>query len=74
MGINESYHQSSSQILMMDPLPIINYAYSMIIEDESQKTVVTSTSSIGMTFVVLDSLAAMYSKVGSSSGIYESEV
>uniref|UniRef100_A0A0V0IAD8 Putative ovule protein n=1 Tax=Solanum chacoense TaxID=4108 RepID=A0A0V0IAD8_SOLCH len=69
MGLNESYHQARSQILMMDPLPSINYAYAMIIGDESQKAVVTGVNSMGMVSAALESSVAMYSKVGSSSGV-----
>ncbi|XP_049378051.1 uncharacterized protein LOC125842777 [Solanum stenotomum] len=53
MGLNESYHQARSQIFLMDLLPNINQAYAMIIGDESQKAVVTSTSGMDMTAVDL---------------------
>lgn len=69
MGLNDSYHQARSQILMMDPLPTINGAYAMVVGDERQKAVVTSTNSMGMTSVGLDSSIAMYSKTGGSLGV-----
>uniref|UniRef100_A0A0V0H604 Putative ovule protein n=1 Tax=Solanum chacoense TaxID=4108 RepID=A0A0V0H604_SOLCH len=31
MGLNESFQQARSQILMLNPLPTINHAYAMII-------------------------------------------
>ncbi|XP_015164024.1 uncharacterized protein [Solanum tuberosum] len=68
MGLNESYHQARSQILLMDPLPNINQAYAMIVGDESQKAVVTSTGGMGMSAVGMESLS-LYSKVGNSSGV-----
>jgi len=71
MGLNDSYHQARSQILLMDPLPTINQAYGIIVGDESQKAMVThtnNTSSMGMSFISEDSVA-LYSKVGSSSGV-----
>ena len=37
MGLNDSYEQARSQILMMVPLPTINKAYSLLIERESQR-------------------------------------
>ncbi|XP_069146882.1 uncharacterized protein [Solanum lycopersicum] len=37
MGLNDSYEQARSQILMMVPLPIINKAYSLLVERESQR-------------------------------------
>lgn len=68
MGLNESYHQARSQILMMNPLPTVNHAYAMIIEDESQRAVVSHISNMGLNSVSLDSVA-MYSKVGATSGV-----
>ncbi|XP_075091916.1 uncharacterized protein LOC142172056 [Nicotiana tabacum] len=35
MGLNESYAQPRSQILMMSPVPTVNKAYSMIASEES---------------------------------------
>ena len=37
MGLNESYSQARGQILMMNNLPNVNQAYTMVIQDESQK-------------------------------------
>ncbi|XP_069152849.1 uncharacterized protein [Solanum lycopersicum] len=59
MGLNESYHQARSQMLMMDPLPSINYAYARIVGDENQKVVVNGVNDI---FAALESLVALYSK------------
>uniref|UniRef100_A0A2N9I0N9 Retrotransposon Copia-like N-terminal domain-containing protein n=1 Tax=Fagus sylvatica TaxID=28930 RepID=A0A2N9I0N9_FAGSY len=39
MGLNDSYLQVRSQILLMDPLPSINKVFSMIQQDEKQKGV-----------------------------------
>ncbi|XP_075099347.1 uncharacterized protein LOC142176162 [Nicotiana tabacum] len=36
MGLNETYSQSSNQIMMMSPTPTINKAYAMIIAKESR--------------------------------------
>ncbi|XP_049397372.1 uncharacterized protein LOC125861549 [Solanum stenotomum] len=74
MGLNESYRQARSQILMLDPLPTINHVYSMIVRDECQKVVVTCATSLGMASISLDSFVAMYSKAGSSSGVGSSSV
>ncbi|KAK6787986.1 hypothetical protein RDI58_016511 [Solanum bulbocastanum] len=35
MGLNETYDQSRSQILMIEPTPTINKAYAMLIERKS---------------------------------------
>lgn len=61
MGLNKSYHQARSQILMMDPLTTISRAYAMIVGDESQKSVVSHTSSIGLSSLSMESMA-IYSK------------
>ncbi|KAL5784712.1 hypothetical protein ACOSQ2_007104 [Xanthoceras sorbifolium] len=37
MGLSDIYKYTSSQILLMDPLPSVNRAYSMIIRVEKQK-------------------------------------
>ncbi|XP_055806854.1 uncharacterized protein LOC129875578 [Solanum dulcamara] len=66
MGLNDSYHQARSHILMIDPLPTINQAYVMIAGDESQKSVVTGISNLGLNSSILES-AAMYFKSDSSA-------
>lgn len=38
MGLNESYSQSRSQIMMMYPIPSINKAYSLLVDQESQRS------------------------------------
>ncbi|XP_055803840.1 uncharacterized protein LOC129872909 [Solanum dulcamara] len=68
IGLNDTYHQARSQILMIDPLPIINQAYSIIVEDESQKAVVTGINNLGLYASNSDSVA-MYLRVRNSSGI-----
>ena len=37
MGLNDVYSSVRSQILLMDPLPSVNKAYSLILQDESQR-------------------------------------
>ena len=37
LGLNESYNQSRSQIMMLDPAPGVNKAYSLIMAEESQR-------------------------------------
>ncbi|XP_070029958.1 uncharacterized protein [Nicotiana sylvestris] len=39
MGLNEAYGQARGIILMMKPLPNINHAYSLILQDENHKEV-----------------------------------
>lgn len=34
MGLNESYAQTRSQILLMDPIPSVNKIFSLIIQEE----------------------------------------
>lgn len=43
MGLNETYEQARSQILMTHPTPNVNKAYSVIIERESQRSVANMT-------------------------------
>ncbi|XP_070020033.1 uncharacterized protein [Nicotiana sylvestris] len=43
MGLNETYAQHRSQILMMSPIPSVNKAYSMVVSEESQRNLGKST-------------------------------
>lgn len=51
MGLNESYMQARSQIIMMIPLPNVNQPYAMLISDESHRVVSTSSSVLGPALV-----------------------
>ncbi|MCI54343.1 receptor-like serine/threonine kinase, partial [Trifolium medium] len=42
MGLNEQYSQVRGHILLMDPLPNISVAYSMILQEEKQREVGSS--------------------------------
>ncbi|KAK9006721.1 hypothetical protein V6N11_019055 [Hibiscus sabdariffa] len=37
IGLNETYTAVGSQILLMTPLPSVNHAYSMIVQEEAQR-------------------------------------
>ena len=39
MGLNDSYSQIMGQILLMDKLPSINKVYSLLIQEERQRSV-----------------------------------
>ena len=39
MGFNDSYFQIKRQILLMDPLPSVNKVYSLLIQEERQRSV-----------------------------------
>ncbi|XP_019068452.1 uncharacterized protein [Solanum lycopersicum] len=47
MGLNDTYNQARSQILLMSPLPSINQAYAMVMGDESQKSVSAMNGILG---------------------------
>ncbi|XP_075077222.1 uncharacterized protein LOC142163965 [Nicotiana tabacum] len=38
MGLNETYEQAKSQVLLTVPVPILNQADNMIMQDESQRS------------------------------------
>ncbi|XP_010313567.2 uncharacterized protein [Solanum lycopersicum] len=44
MGLNESYSSPRSQILMMSPIPMLNKAYALIIDRESQRNLTSFVS------------------------------
>ncbi|XP_075486382.1 uncharacterized protein LOC142525993 [Primulina tabacum] len=39
MGLNESYAQIRAQILVMDPIPIISKTFSLIVQEERQRSI-----------------------------------
>lgn len=45
MGLNESYSGVRGQILLMDPLPSVNRAYSLVLQEERQREVSSNRSS-----------------------------
>ncbi|KAK4354391.1 hypothetical protein RND71_026585 [Anisodus tanguticus] len=51
MGLNESYQQAMSQILLMKPLPAVNQTYAMIMGDENKKGVASGSNSSGVNAV-----------------------
>ena len=51
MGLNDSFSQVRTQVLLMDPLPSIRKVYSLLIQKEMQRSV---TNSFG---VKVDSIA-----------------
>ncbi|KAH0662344.1 hypothetical protein KY284_027275 [Solanum tuberosum] len=53
MGLNESFQQARSQILMLNPLPTINHAYAMIVGDKSQKAVMSHNTAWELTQLML---------------------
>lgn len=42
MGLNDTYAQARGNILMLNPLPGINQAYSLLLQDENQREVYTN--------------------------------
>ncbi|XP_033510604.1 uncharacterized protein [Nicotiana tomentosiformis] len=60
MGLNESYSQPRSQILMMTPVPSVNKAYSMVISEESQRSLGKFTQAVD-----LSDRVALFSNKGS---------
>lgn len=71
MGLNESYAHVKSKVLMTSPLPIINQAYAMIINVESQRLNGTILGGFPFADISSGSTALMSNKMslgGSSSG------
>lgn len=68
MGLNDSYHQARSQILMLNPLPSINQAYAIVVGDEGQKTVGSNGGNLGLSSITTNNLdsMAMYSRATTS--------
>lgn len=59
MGLNDAYSHVRSQVLLFDPLPSINKVFSMITQDERQRSIssngTSATTSNNMVFSVNNS-------------------
>ena len=53
MGLNESYSHVRGQILLIDPLPTINKVFSLVIQEERQRMISTSSSSFNQNTAAL---------------------
>ncbi|XP_019231493.1 PREDICTED: uncharacterized protein LOC109212316 [Nicotiana attenuata] len=69
-GLNESYSQSRSQIMMMSPLPSINRAYSMLVDQESQRNLATMPQ-VAQVSEALENLAMYTNKGTNNTGGYK---
>lgn len=63
MVLNESYSPPMSQILMMIPIPTLNKAYALLIDHESQKKLVVSSTTSG----VIEGTALYFNRSGAST-------
>ncbi|KAL5579671.1 hypothetical protein UlMin_012113 [Ulmus minor] len=52
MGLNESYAHIRAQILMQDPFPPINKVFSLVVQEERQRGLTSSSLSESASFVV----------------------
>ncbi|XP_042487071.1 uncharacterized protein LOC122067307 [Macadamia integrifolia] len=69
LGLNDSYAAVCSQILLMDPLPSVNKAYSILLQEERQRTLHDSRSTMldQVTMAVSRPPFALTSRFGGSS-------
>lgn len=51
MGLNDSFSHTRGQILMMDPMPTINRVFSLVAQEEKQKTISVDQHSSSVAFV-----------------------
>ncbi|XP_016445850.1 uncharacterized protein LOC107771034 [Nicotiana tabacum] len=54
MGLNETYAQARSQVLLTVPVPTLNQAYNMIMQDESQRVQSNMISQVAPALQQLD--------------------
>ncbi|KAL5547209.1 hypothetical protein UlMin_006896 [Ulmus minor] len=52
MGLNESFAQIRAQILMQDPLPPINKVFSLVVQEERQRSLTSSSISDSASFAL----------------------
>ncbi|KAL4627572.1 hypothetical protein ACB092_05G174900 [Castanea dentata] len=52
MGLNDSFSQVRTQVLLMDPIPSLSKVYSLLIQEETQRSVTnTSVAKVDSTFL-----------------------
>lgn len=71
MGLNDVYAAGKSNILMLSPLPSVNHAYSLLMQDEKKREVYMSTHYPGNS---ASFLATNQNTLGQRSGYYESKL
>ncbi|XP_075099371.1 uncharacterized protein LOC142176180 [Nicotiana tabacum] len=73
IGLNDSYAQARSQILLMSPIPSVNEAYYMVISYESKMSIKNVTGILGANpAVMLENYeAAMFTKNGGGNQNYK---
>ncbi|KAK8287231.1 hypothetical protein V6Z12_D07G045300 [Gossypium hirsutum] len=62
MGLNETYANVRSQILLIQPLPSVNNAYSMVIRDEDQRELASPTFSDSTTLLSFKPISSSSNK------------
>ena len=71
MGLNESYTQIQTQILMQDPPPSINKVFSLVVQDERQR----SLTHLNYDSVTCNATSSSYGQhLGSYKGRFEKPV
>nr|XP_009801478.1 PREDICTED: uncharacterized protein LOC104247216 [Nicotiana sylvestris] len=70
--LNESYSKSRSEIMMMSPLPSINKSYSLLVDQESQRNL-KSTTQVAQVTKALGSTTIYSSKSVNNTGNYRSK-
>ena len=55
MGLNESYSQTRSQILMMEPLPSISKVFSLVVQEERQRQINSGSSLLPGSIAIAES-------------------
>ncbi|XP_022878639.1 uncharacterized protein LOC111396434 [Olea europaea var. sylvestris] len=63
MGLNDTYAQVWRQLLLMDPIPFINKVFSLVSQEEHQRSVNTSTSN-----PATEDSIAFYTKIDPKKG------
>lgn len=62
MGLNDSFTGIRGQMFMMKPLPTLNKSYSLLLQEESQRStpVATVTENVAMNFKFFRSQAQIF--------------
>ena len=51
MGLNESFAATRAQILMLDPLPLVVKVFNLVVQEERQHTIGSTTSAELFAFI-----------------------
>lgn len=67
MGLNDSFSHVRGQLLLMEPLPVINKVFSLVLQEERQRRIITPLSTVDASSTLAFHVQTPRPKKGSSN-------